>query len=169
MGLIFVLLMYVLELALNIVFAIVLPIVSILARIFFALLAVYPKFFLLLGVLGLGGFLAVGAFSQRSSISARSTTPSAISNASENTNLDPSTNTIEARVEALAPVSYPNQRVTRDINLRNGPGVSYRIVRVLSQGMIVDVLDATQVVDGGVWVKVRVEGLEGWVNRKFLN
>ncbi len=54
------------------------------------------------------------------------------------------------------------------LNLRTGPGIGTRVLRVLTHNTEVIVRPATRQVGKSVWVKVRVGQREGWVNQHFL-
>ena len=55
------------------------------------------------------------------------------------------------------------------LNLRAGPGLDYDILAELDYGTTVELLGGVAVVDGFVWVEVRVGDLgEGWVAEEYL-
>jgi uncharacterized protein YgiM (DUF1202 family) len=54
------------------------------------------------------------------------------------------------------------------LNVRSGPGTNYGRITKLSQGTIVNCYERTQSSDGGIWVKIHVGSVEGWVNQKLL-
>ncbi len=70
-------------------------------------------------------------------------------------------------LELAAPIAVTGKTST-EVNLRANAGADQAIVQVLAQGTPVMVLQDTQTVDGGTWVKVRVGQVEGWVNQHFL-
>ncbi len=69
---------------------------------------------------------------------------------------------------ALAPTSHAQDQYVRDelrINLRDGPGDGYSVIRVLVSGDAVSQLDQR---DG--WIRVRTgEGSEGWLPQGYLS
>lgn len=54
------------------------------------------------------------------------------------------------------------------LNLRAGPGIGYRVVRVLRRGSQVLLRASSQAVGRDRWVKVAVGQREGWVNQGYL-
>lgn len=60
-------------------------------------------------------------------------------------------------------------QLTIGANLRSGPGTTQPILRVVPLGTAVLLLEESQTLeDGSLWVKVRVEETEGWMNRRLL-
>jgi uncharacterized protein YgiM (DUF1202 family) len=51
------------------------------------------------------------------------------------------------------------------LNVREGKGMEYTIIDVLYKGNTVKVVKD----DGSGWVKVKVNGQTGWVNKLFLD
>ncbi len=64
------------------------------------------------------------------------------------------------------PVSSGQTATTTDyLNLRKGAGLSFAVIRTLSKGISISVLDSSS----PLWVKVRAEdGQEGWCSREYL-
>lgn len=65
----------------------------------------------------------------------------------------------------LPPPTIPAQRVTKivweSVNLREGPGLNFKVIGSVKKGMVLSVLD-----EKGNWLKVRVEdGKEAWVSK----
>ncbi len=53
---------------------------------------------------------------------------------------------------------------TTTVNVRSGPGTSYRVVGVLQAGDYVDVNRCT-----GGWCEISMRGPDGWVSSRFLS
>jgi SH3-like domain-containing protein len=60
--------------------------------------------------------------------------------------------------------------ISEQLNVRSGPGPEYNppITR-LSLGDSVTILESAQSRDGGTWVKIQANSIEGWVNEKLLS
>lgn len=156
------------QMAMFMIFKVFLPVLSVVLRIIFTLIASYPKVFLALTGLGLIGVLIAAGLGRVQGVATPSQPlPATIQQADPTALPQPTTPDTPA---APTPVRQAAQvrQVTRDVNLRTGPGVAYGVMQVLSAGTEVEVLDETQEVDGGTWVKVRLDGQEGWMNQKFL-
>jgi hypothetical protein len=67
---------------------------------------------------------------------------------------------------SLPGVAYLN---TEQLNVRNGPGSEYSAISKLPFGTRVSTLQRAQSADGGTWVKIRHDLVEGWVNEKLLS
>ncbi len=169
----FVLIFWFLSVALNtlmaVFFNIVLPVIAVLTRIMFGLLATYPKVFLVLGLLGLAGYLALVNIGNTKSIGSSAVrAPVAVESPEATTRSEPRETADEQASSSTLPSYASSRSVTTDLNLRDGACVNYSVIRVLPRGAAVEILTETEEVDGAVWVKVRIEGREGWVNEKFL-
>lgn len=55
------------------------------------------------------------------------------------------------------------------LNLRSSPGPNQPVIHELRRGEQVSLTGQSTTVQESLWVKVRVDGWEGWVNEKFLN
>lgn len=64
---------------------------------------------------------------------------------------------------ATAVVAYPY-----GLNLRNAPGVSAEVLRVLAEGTAVVLLNGQESIDGSTWQQVAIDGVTGWVSAEFL-
>lgn len=171
MGLFLVVIMWVTEIAMAFFVHIVLPVVFFLVRIAIALVAAYPKTVLLCVSLGLAGLIGISILGQTMTSSSHDSpydVPEVVQVSEVQISAAPPNTIVSDGVVPTQPSSLPVQRVNRDLNLRSGPGIDYSIVRVLPQGTVVSVLNQTQEVEGSMWMKVRVEEVEGWVNHKFL-
>jgi uncharacterized protein YgiM (DUF1202 family) len=68
------------------------------------------------------------------------------------------------------PSSLGNAYVnTLQLNLRSGPGTDYGVIRRLSRGDYVACVEKTRNQHGELWVKVRINSYEGWVNQTLLS
>lgn len=56
------------------------------------------------------------------------------------------------------------ETATTTVNVRSGPGTSYRVVGVLQAGDYVDVNRCT-----GGWCQITMRGPDGWVSSRFLS
>ena len=63
-------------------------------------------------------------------------------------------------------VAYVN---TKQLNVRSGSGNQYDIISKLPLGTQVSIIQKATAVDGGAWVKIRLDFGEGWVNEKLLS
>ena len=73
-------------------------------------------------------------------------------------------------VEGSAGEPLPTAHVTAQrLNLRVRPGADQPVLLELARGARVSLLGEQQMVAGGVWVRVQVDGLTGWVNRGYLD
>jgi uncharacterized protein YgiM (DUF1202 family) len=69
------------------------------------------------------------------------------------------------RSKVAAPATVTGNRVTTtDLNLRRGPGLSYRILRVLREGTSVNLTGRS----ARGYVEVEVGSAEGWVSTQYL-
>src|SRR5689334_18828217 len=66
------------------------------------------------------------------------------------------------------PTAAPQAEIPRDMNMRQGPGTAYPVVRVLSAKTTVELL-AVRKGEGGDWYRVRVDGDEGWVSATIIH
>lgn len=57
---------------------------------------------------------------------------------------------------------------TSRLNLRADPGRGERVLDTLVRGAEVTLLGESRVIEGDEWVRVRYNGVEGWVSRQFL-
>ena len=65
----------------------------------------------------------------------------------------------------LAAVKAPVRRLTKaSLNLRTGPGRSYRVIKVIRKGKVVRLLGRK----ANGYVKVKASGRRGWVAKKYL-
>jgi hypothetical protein len=78
---------------------------------------------------------------------------------------------------AEGPIARPNAQIRRvnadSLNLREQPGNDARASYILPRGANVELLgESHQELDGNVWLKVRVETLEGtyvgWVSQQYI-
>lgn len=78
-----------------------------------------------------------------------------------------STQNFEANMVQQAPESlYVN---TEQMKLRDGPGSSFHEIGRVSYGNTVTAVGSITSSDGGNWVKVKVDNMEGWLNKKYLS
>ena len=69
--------------------------------------------------------------------------------------------------QAAAKTDEPASVTVPALNLRSGPGLDYEILRVLSQGQQLAVLDRSE---NGLWAKVSLEeDIEGWVYAQYIS
>jgi len=72
----------------------------------------------------------------------------------------------QVSVQYLAQSDPAGVVLTGALNVRSGPGVSYSVNGVVSQGEVVSVIGRN---DDGSWVIIQTpSGLEGWVNSSYL-
>lgn len=57
---------------------------------------------------------------------------------------------------------------TQDVNLRESPGATAPQITILRRGTAVEILGEAQRVEESIWVRVRAQGREGWVNQRFV-
>ena len=55
-------------------------------------------------------------------------------------------------------------KTTTDLNMREGTGLDYRIIAVLAEGTVFDILDEV----GSNWLHIDVAGQEGYVYRGYV-
>lgn len=70
--------------------------------------------------------------------------------------------TLAACLIGGAAMAYPAQ-VSRDLNLRSGPGTNYQVVATMPGGAVVDVEGCR-----GSWCRVEYRGRQGWASGNFL-
>ena len=59
--------------------------------------------------------------------------------------------------------------VTTNVNMRSGPGTSYRVVCSVPEGAHMDYLDERCAADGKVnWYQVKYEGKKGWIYAEYV-
>lgn len=79
---------------------------------------------------------------------------------------------IAATVTQRTPISTAEETVrivaSVQLNVRSQPGIEHPVVLVLNRGDQVSLLGKSVQVDGSTWVQIRVAGVTGWVNSKFL-
>jgi uncharacterized protein YraI len=62
----------------------------------------------------------------------------------------------------------PSRVRMQDVNLRDRPGVTARRITILRRGTAVEILGPAQRVDESLWIQVRAQGREGWVNQRYI-
>ena len=72
-----------------------------------------------------------------------------------------------APTETAAPTTLPQVQVTRSVNLRTGPGITFSVIRTLRVKTVVE-LKSRRDENGDLWYEVRVGEDEGWVSGKIL-
>jgi uncharacterized protein YraI len=79
---------------------------------------------------------------------------------------------LEVERPAATPALRGTTRVvtTYRLNLRPQPGAddANQPIATLKRGDRVRLLGGQQTIDGGMWVQVEADGIEGWVNSRFL-
>lgn len=176
MGINFVLFLWFLEILMQIchmLFAlflrIALPVASVVLRLIFVIIYTYPKI-----VLGLGGIavlvvVVISGLSQRNYILPTSVNPLTRPSLAPTALTQPiGSPSLQHAPPITRPQPEPTRVVTRDLNLRGGPGINYPVLQVLAQGTQVRLISEPQQVADSTWVMVRVADVEGWVNHKFL-
>ena len=58
--------------------------------------------------------------------------------------------------------------VTATVNLRNGAGLNYSVIRTLHKGDAIKATDYDWDERGVVWYKTKIDGRTGWVSSKYL-
>lgn len=71
--------------------------------------------------------------------------------------------------DAAQTIDAPQARVVNvgaeGLNMRDGPGLEYEILRVIPEGQVVDVLGGPE---NGTWWNVGYEGYVGWCSGDYL-
>lgn len=80
-----------------------------------------------------------------------------------------------AYLASFTPAPPPQQPVGRvrvtaaaGLRLRSGPGLGYRIQRIVPRGTLLNTTGATQAADGYVWQQVYFDGVTLWAASQFL-
>ena len=72
-------------------------------------------------------------------------------------------------LSAAALASGKTLYVTATVNLRNGAGLGYGVIRTLHKGDVIKATDSDWDDRGVVWYKTKVNGKTGWVSSKYLS
>src|SRR5262249_51492823 len=81
--------------------------------------------------------------------------------------LQPTVEPAAAPTETAVPTVLGQVQVTRSVNLRTGPGISFSVIRTLRVKTMVELV-ARRDENGARWYQVRVDGAEGWVSGAIL-
>src|SRR5581483_380925 len=65
------------------------------------------------------------------------------------------------------PIALPQVQLTRAVNLREGPGTNYPVIRAVAAKTTVDLL-AVREENGERWYRVRVDDDEGWMSASVV-
>lgn len=68
----------------------------------------------------------------------------------------------------LSAIAGTSRVKTQDVNLRQLPGPDEQKIAVLHRGVAVEVLGEAKRVGDGVWIRIRAQDAEGWVNQRYI-